>query len=367
MKRSKNNSIKVLHISANMNGGVGAVVKNICRHFKSCLSITLYGESTGDEKIFRQYKALKNNLRLLISKVDVLHFHGSWLPHIRPLLAPIFKPTLISIHGSLHKESLKKSRTKKIFAKYLYMRRVYSHALTMTEVNDIHNFGVRNTPIAVIPNGLDFEEELPVDNDTKVDLFKITRGKRVVLSLSRLDRLKGLDMLVESFRQVCGDDAVLLIAGGGDDRYRDELEARVKSLKLSQSIYFLGEVHGAQKNAVYEAADLFVLPSFNEGFGITVLEAYRQKIPVITTTSTPFNELSENGVGWYIPPETDDIVQALGEALVLGKSDLAKMGQEGFEIMKVKYSLDEVNNKIELLYQWLISGGDSPDFVKFEQ
>ena len=366
----KNKSIRILHISTNKNGGVGTVIKNICCYFENCLSVTLYDENLRNATIFKQYKSLKNNINFLIHKIDLLHFHGSWAPHVFLMLKKQSKPTLLSPHGALHEMSLKKSWLKKKIAKTLYVKKTYLnanciHALTTQEVDDLHNFGVKNVPIAVIPNGLDFDTKVEIDVKTRNKLAAIIRNRKVVLSLSRLDPLKGIDMLIEAFSKVRANNhnIVLLIVGSGSCKYKKKLETKIEDLNLSQDVYFLGEMNGAYKGAVYDVADLFVLPSFNEGFGITVLEAYRQKIPVITTTATPFKELAENDIGWYVDPSTLDITKALNDALKLEKTDLIDIGERGFNFMRSQYSLNATNSKMESLYGWLVNGGKMPEFV----
>ena len=366
----KNKNIRILHISTNKNGGVGSVVKELCKHFKNSFSVELYNDAIQNISIFKQYINLKNKILLLLGKVDLLHFHGSWAPHIFILVTRQCKPVLLSPHGALHRMSLKKSWLKKKIAKILYVKRTYLnanciHALTTQEVDDLHNFGVKNVPIAVIPNGLDFDTKVEIDVKTRNKLAAIIRNRKVVLSLSRLDPLKGIDMLIEAFSKVRANNhnIVLLIVGSGSCKYKKKLETKIEDLNLSQDVYFLGEMNGACKGAVYDVADLFVLPSFNEGFGITVLEAYRQKIPVITTTATPFKELSENDIGWYVDPSTLDITKALNDALKLEKTDLIDIGERGFNFMRSQYSLNATNSKMESLYGWLVNGGKMPEFV----
>ena len=366
----KNKNIKFLHISTNKNGGVGTVVKSLCNYFKDSLSVILYKESMKKLSIYKQYKQLKNEIKILLNNVDLLHFHGSWAPHIFILRKKQPKPTLVSPHGALHKISLKKSQFKKFIAKQLYVKKTYLnanciHALTMQEVNDIYNFGIKNIPIAVIPNGIDFDEKLEIDEKTKNELLEISKDRKVILSLSRLDPLKGIDLLIDSFNIVIkkNKDLVLFIVGDGNENYKTNLLNKIYSLGLKESVYLLGEMNGIYKNTVYDIADVFVLPSYNEGFGLTVIEAYRQNIPVITTTATPFEEIANNGIGWYIEPNCSEVTKALASATKLDKSELSSMGKKGYNLMKKKYSLDIVNHKMELLYSWLLNGGIMPDFI----
>jgi glycosyltransferase involved in cell wall biosynthesis len=367
---SKEKFIRILHISTNKNGGVGTVVNGLCSYFKNSVSVVLYKEAKTNISIVQQYKELKDEIKLSLKHIDLLHFHGSWAPHIFILRKKQPKPTLISPHGALHNSSLKKSKFKKIIAKFFYVKKTYLnsdciHALTIHEAKYIKNFGIKNIPIAIVPNGIDFNEKLNIEAKTKDRLLKLAQNRTVILSLSRLDPLKGIDMLIESFYKVLikNNKLVLFIVGDGSQTYKNKLNKTIEAHKMQNNIFLLGEMNGFYKNTVYDIADLFVLPSYNEGFGLTILEAYRQKTPVITTTATPFKEIEDENIGWYVKPNNEEITAALESAVSLKKQELHNMGEKGFEFMKNKYSLDIVNSKMKKLYSWLIYGGDVPDFV----
>jgi len=193
----------------------------------------------------------------------------------------------------------------------------------------------------------------------------VAQNRTIILSLSRLDPLKGIDMLIESFDKVLinNSNVILFIVGDGSNIYKNKLQEKIKKLNLTNNIFLLGEMTGIYKNTVYDIADLFILPSYNEGFGLTVIEAYRQMTPVITTTATPFEEISDNDIGWYVEPTCGEVTNALENATKLEKSELSSMGKKGFNLMKKRYSSDIVNHKMNTLYSWLISGGKRPDFI----
>lgn len=129
-------------------------------------------------------------------------------------------------------------------------------------------------------------------------------------------------------------------------------------------MFLLGPMYGKEKNSIYNVADVFVLPSFNEGFGLTVLEALRQKTPVITTTGTPFADLEKRGAGWYVPTEQGALFSALRASATLTKGQLAAMGENGYRWIAQEYSMDSVLDKYQQLYLWLSQNGtNKPDFI----
>jgi glycosyltransferase involved in cell wall biosynthesis len=102
------------------------------------------------------------------------------------------------------------------------------------------------------------------------------RGKRIVLFLSRIDRKKGIELLLEAFADVRKEieNLMLVIAGSGDRSYELSLREKAKQLKMSESTLWTGFVSGEEKAAVLNAAEIFVLPSYSENFGIAAAEAF---------------------------------------------------------------------------------------------
>lgn len=363
-----------MHISNDLVGGVGTVINNLCKYFSSSSSLAL--EDANDIKKltildkFLLYLSLKRKLFLKIDTFDILHFHGAWTFHIMLLKTKYAIPTIVSPLGAFHKTSLKKSKIKKTLAKYLYMKGAFQnasciHAQTLQEAKDIRDYGIKNIPIAIIPNGIDLEENMTINNELKTKLLEIANNRKIILSLSRLHVSKGIDTLIDSFSMLCRLDSnnVLFIVGQGDLKYEAHLKNKIKKLRLSGNIFLLGQMINNDKNTVYDIANLFVLPSYNEGFGLTVLEAYRQKIPVVTTTATPFEQIQSLECGWYVQPTVYDLFLALEEFIKLDKYKLQVMGEKGYLWVKENYSMYTINEKIEALYSWLMHQRDMPDFI----
>lgn len=362
------NELKILHISKDLVGGIGTVIITLNSFFKN-FKIICYDDFQVTNPI-KKYKQFKNELIHSLNDVEILHFHGAWTPHLVPLKNKFKLPTVVSPHGALDKVSLEKSKLKKLIVKYLYMKKAYSnvnciHALTVKEAHDIRNYGIKNVPIFIIPNGIDTDVNLEIDNEQRNVWLKKADGKRIILSLSRLHTAKGIDILIDAFSELNKniETNVLFIVGSGDVAYIQHLQRRIETLGLENSIFLLGELVGVMKNTVYDVADIFVLPSYNEGFGITVLEAYRQNVPVITTTATPFSDIKKLNCGWYINPNTQEILTALKEATSLSKSDLLKKGKIGNEWIEKNYSIDKTMEKYEIMYRWLLGESDTPEFI----
>ncbi len=130
---------------------------------------------------------------------------------------------------------------------------------------------------------------------------------------------------------------VLVLAGPDLIGYRKEVEKMVKALGLEDSVVLTGEVRGEMKNALLANADVFVLPSFSENFGIVVAEAMAWGRPVIASTGMPWKEVADVGAGWWVKPEEGPLTKALDEALGGSAAELNVMGARGRALVADRY------------------------------
>jgi glycosyltransferase involved in cell wall biosynthesis len=351
-KNMKKDNFRILHVSNDLVGGIGNVILNLRRVFENGYVLSIDIGFKSFLKKFYQKKIL----------FEVLHFHGAWTLHLLPLMRKLIQPTIVSPHGAFDKTSLTKSKYKKLLVKFLYMKRCYLnadciHALTEKEAKDIRDYGIKDVPIFIIPNGINLEEELPINKNLKSELLELANNRKIVLSLSRLHIAKGIDLLIESYKNIYDNNpnTILLIVGSGEKKYEQHLREKLKKLNLTNNVFLLSKKENEDKNTMYDIADIFVLPTFNEGFGITVLEAYRQKVPVITTTVTPFDEIKKQNLGWYINPTKEDLITAIDEALNCEKCELREMGTKGYSWVEKNYTSSSVNEKYTELYGWLLN------------
>ena len=190
--------------------------------------------------------------------------------------------------------------------------------------------------------------------------------RRTILCLSRIHRKKGLMHLVEAWNNLRPQGWRVVIAGQDDAGYRGELESAIRRFKLTDDFIFHGFVSMEEKAQLYREADLFVLPTYSENFGLVVPEALSHGIPVITTRGTPWEELNLYRCGWWTEIGTDPLTETLREALALPDSELKDMGLRGQKLVEERYSFSRLSEELKSLYQWLITGGEPPPFVIFD-
>jgi len=186
-----------------------------------------------------------------------------------------------------------------------------------------------------------------------------------LLFLSKIQPRKGLDLLINIWAELYKeyDDWHLVIAGFGDEKYVQKLQNKIKSVDIDSYVTFTGPLHDSIKDSAYSAADLFILPSYNENFGIVVAEALVSGCPVITTHSTPWEDLNTHNCGWWVKTDHTEIKKSLKEALSLSDTERSKMGLNGQLLISKKHSWTNIMPMYRELYEWIKNGTNKPSFV----
>ena len=174
-------------------------------------------------------------------------------------------------------------------------------------------------------------------------------GRTRLIFLGRLHPKKGIDELIAALARLPGSFS-LDIYGDGDAAYLAELKRAAAS--CAGRVCFHGHVGDADKAAAFEQADLFVLPSHSENFGIAVAEALAHGVPVLTTQATPWQALASHECGRCIDMQTDDLGN---EIAVLAAQDLAAMGLRGRVWMQRDFSGQSMVASFDRLYRDMIA------------
>ena len=251
-------------------------------------------------------------------------------------------------------------------------------------------------PIVVAPNGVDLPD-LAFKPGRKVleKEFPQLKDRRWVVFMSRLHPKKGIDVLLRAWRaqqrtkgpkdqgakgrgikhghttewemrRVASEEAfgplvpstlspILVLAGPDLVGYLREVEKMVKELDLEDSVVLTGEVRGGMKDALLANADVFVLPSYSENFGIVVAEAMAWGRPVIASTGTPWKEVADCSAGWWVKPEDEALARALAEALGKGLEELEAMGAKGRELVAERYGWRVPAQRLIRAYEELLA------------
>jgi glycosyltransferase involved in cell wall biosynthesis len=171
----------------------------------------------------------------------------------------------------------------------------------------------------VIPLGVEIDV---VEPDTDLHLqYPALRNRHVVLFLSRIDPKKNVEALIDAFasREELKRTSVLLIAGSGKPTYVSSLKAQARALGLDDCIVWLGHLAGARKAAAFGAADVFVLPSLSENFGIAAVEAMLAGLPCVLSPGVAVaREAAAANAAMLAEPEASAVAHAIVELLHQG-------------------------------------------------
>lgn len=270
-------------------------------------------------------------------------------------------PYIVTPRGMLEPWSLSQKKWKKKLAWWLYQRNdVQKSACVFTtakmEAEHVSALGI-TTCKAVIPNGIE-TDSYPCK--TPIDVVK-----KQVLFLSRVHVKKGIELLFDAWKRIHSEFAgwQLLVIGNGEAEYIHSLENRVENLGLKDCIKILPPVFGNDKIQIYQESALFCLPSYSENFGMAIAEAMSCGTPVITTTNCPWNILNDTKTGWCIDLNVDNLKRALREALSMNPTELYDMGQKASKLIYENFDYRNVTRKTLKLYEWLLNGGEKPEFV----
>ncbi|SNT40149.1 Glycosyltransferase involved in cell wall bisynthesis [[Luteovulum] sphaeroides subsp. megalophilum] len=224
------------------------------------------------------------------------------------------------------------------------------------EAEHFRSFGLRN-PIAIVPNGVDIPDLSP---------FPRRKGsRRRALFLSRIHPKKGLPYLLKAWRGIeqIRPNWELVVAGPDEVGHTAEMQQMASRLGLRRVIWH-PQVHGSEKSALYRSADLFVLPTHAENFGLVIAEALAHEVPVITTTNSPWKGLEEHSCGWWIPLEDNALADCMVAATAKTRDELHFMGRIGQAWMAQQFGWDGIAQQMQQVYEWLLRRGKRPSFVQ---
>ena len=230
------------------------------------------------------------------------------------------------------------------------------HATAPSEADAFRALGLKN-PIAVVPNGVDIPDRLEPVRDAE---------SRTIVFLSRIHPKKGLQNLVRAWAALKPVGWRAVIAGPSEGGHEDEVKAAVRAAGLQAQFDFPGPVYGEAKWNLLRRADLFVLPTFSENFGIAIAEAMACGVPVITTRAAPWAELEERGCGWWVEIGAEPLATALCEAMALSDTDRREMGARGRHLVEEKYAWPGIAKQMVTVYEWVLGGGPPPECVRVD-
>jgi glycosyltransferase involved in cell wall biosynthesis len=317
-----------------------------------------------------------NWLRHHLIHFDVVHIHGLYR---FPCTYAAFQsrwqgiPHVIQPHGSLDPFLYERS------TQHVWLKRVYERWFDLPNLNGadaLHFTAVEErertaflklrAPSFIVPNGIEWSlyNELPVRGAlrSRWNLDDVP----LVLFLGRLHLKKGLDLLIPAFdalrRRV--PDAQLVIIGPENDDYGQKVRGWVKERDLEACVHFLGTLEGRDVVQAYVDADVFVLPSYTENFGMTVAEAMACGLPVVISDQVNIHaDVTHSGAGLVTRCNVDEVTEAM-DVLLKDPALRVNMGEAGRSFVQATYTWPRVVEALTREYEQVIARKQSQNLVK---
>ena len=278
-----------------------------------------------------------------------------------------FKPFIQTIHGVLADEYMQSQRNRSSNFRSKMANLIMWHLsrlekesaknasfvvtvskYSMTKLVKLYN--VEKTKIRIVPNGVDPQNFKPLQG---LDTFKRRigiYGKHCVLFVGRLIPRKGLHFLVEASKRIIREHNKTVFLIVGDGPLRNQMRSQLERDNISRNYVFLGDVKEKSLPLLYNCADVFALPSIQEGQGIALLEAQATAKPVVAFNIGGVQEaVINNQTGLLVKPNSQDLADAILK-LLSDSSLRERMGKEGREFVSNSFTWDISAQKMLKVY-----------------
>lgn len=303
-----------------------------------------------------------------IPNFDITHIHSVYL---YPTMVAAYwcrrykRPYLINPFGALDPSmiALKSKLKKSLYIKFIEAGNINNasvvHVASDYEKDRYMSLGFR-APAVVVPRGIDLQDY--ADRGQLHGLrtrYPQLKDKKVVLFLSRIHVKKGLDILASAFKKVYekDKDVYLVIAGPSEKGYGENVKRLFEAARTGDRVLYTGTLLGDDKLAALYGSDIFVLPSYGENFGISILEAMTCGLPIVTTDCVGlYPDIAEYKSGIVAGCEPDAIADAM--SVLLDNGDLRRqMGENGKRLVRDRFTWDTVADRMIRVYEDILKKG----------
>lgn len=313
------------------------------------------------------FRGLKDNLRLLtymislffklvmiISKykIDIVHAHST----IPTGLLAVIVTKIFRIHSfvTAHGMDINNFQNNMIFSNLISFSLNHSDkviAVSTDLAEKIKDMGVNENKIIVLMNAVDINRFRSSDTGDLRSKYGVRKKDVLLLFVGYLDTFKGIFELINAVYGLYKENKnIKLIIVGTGPKYK-ELEKKVFELGLDQSVIFAGTVLHNTIHKYFQAADIFILPSYSEGLPVSILEAMASNTPVIASNVGGIPEIIDDGKnGFIIPPKNESILRNKLMVLVNDVKLRENFAIKSAEIIRDKFDNNKKINELIELY-----------------
>lgn len=290
-------------------------------------------------------------LKANVARYDLLHIHAvfSYSTAAAAFYARKYSiPYIVLPHGMLAPWPVRRNwLLKKVYLKAIEQKNLErAAAVHFTAEEELQMSVIRGSSNFVLPCIVDF------DLKGKGVRPPLASSRLRILFLSRIDPKKGIDILIDALSRLARDgrEFDLILAGSGEQKYEERVKAMLHNAGLSTKTRMTGFVEGAEKAALFETADIFVLPSHDENFGIAVVEAMAAGIPVVISNKVNIHDhIREANAGVVISASIDDLTHALRQ-LMDSPALRQQIGSNGRRLVETRYAWLETVKELAQVY-----------------
>lgn len=322
--------------------------------------VKYYNETIISRFSWSLFSGISNDLK----DADIIHIQGLFSS---PIPIALFwavkynKKIVLTPHGELGQWCLtyKRALLKKIWLRLFikpFIKKIVWHATAHSEEREILSV-FPEAKTRVIPNGIylaDFKEHETLSRPQYVKRFakREIEVSQIILSVGRLQKVKGFDILIKAFKKVLEKlpNAILFIAGE-DEGEKSNIESLLKVLNIEDRVVLVGKVVGKDKIDLFVNADVFVLSSHSENFGIVYAEALASGIPVVASTGTPWDVVEAANCGRWVPNTPADTAEAVLDLLSRDRNELRQNALKFIE----KFDWKKISSEFCNLYNELLT------------
>lgn len=301
----------------------------------------------------------------LVKNNDIVHLHTLWefpISEGARVSAILKKPFLLSPHGMLDRWALSQHALKKMLYSRLVLNKILNHAKAVhfTSDGEYRNSLMREKELKgfICPLGVDLSNPTNADLQVFYKNWPALKARQFVLFLGRLHYKKQPELVIESFWKIHNkmEGLFLVMAGPAEAHYLNRLKKRVHELALEDRVVFTGMLNRSLVSAALRLADVFVLPSLQENFGLSVAEAMAASCPVIVSRAVNLSDdIEASGAGIVCQPAEDQLTEAL--VRILSDSSLSRrMGQNGRALILNKFQWTRSSEMIVHVYEDILGG-----------
>jgi D-inositol-3-phosphate glycosyltransferase len=296
------------------------------------------------------------------TRYDVLHSHY-WLSGVAAMqLAQRWDvPHVTMLHTLAHLKQLANPKeTEPAIRLEMELRLIQQADRIIASTNDermqiIRHYGVTPGQVQVIPGGVDLKLFKPQDQQQAREKLGFKRNQPVLLFVGRLDPFKGPDLLLRAAAMM-EEKAQIVIVGGTSSEDKDvkQLQELTAQLKISKRVHFTEALPQNELPLIYSAADVTVVPSYHESFGLAAVESLACGTPVVATRAGGLTTIVQHNETGFLVPRCPGFFAERLDTLLQHPALLKRMRQAARPSV-LQFSWKNVASKVYEVYENMIS------------